>query len=289
MLENAVEGTFIARLEAVDPDPGDTFSYSFATINGAPANAGGRFRIDGANLMVAHNSAFDFDAADSHSVTLQATDHFGNTFLKTISIAVRDTVDVFSPLSVTLPAGAEEVRLWELEAGGYVVTWRVTDSSTFLRHYARVVDDAGNGLPAPGQPEGSPPAPDRLLAEATPGDVPRLLGVDDNGVAALVSQYIFPTPGIQAETHTDRLVWIDTRSGTTVATRTFNDSAFSEGGTDFRNETAGYLFDDGQVLYTHTDSSSSFSYADGGYGSAGVYAGSGYSRDLIPRCDDSDP
>ena len=68
--ENSTNGTVVGALSAVDPDAGDT--KTFTLVN----NAGGRFTISGGNLVVA--GALDHESAGSHQVTVRVTDSAGN-------------------------------------------------------------------------------------------------------------------------------------------------------------------------------------------------------------------
>jgi Ca2+-binding RTX toxin-like protein len=78
-------GTVIGSVVAVDPDDASGFIYSFAP----GGNAGGRFSINQAGqISTADATLLDFEQATSHSVTVRVVDDEGNSFTKTISIAV---------------------------------------------------------------------------------------------------------------------------------------------------------------------------------------------------------
>lgn len=82
--EFAANGLSIGTLSALDPDVGNTFTYSLLN------NAGGRFAILGTQLVVANGLLLDFEQATSHSVTVRVTDNTGLTFDKTLAIGISD-------------------------------------------------------------------------------------------------------------------------------------------------------------------------------------------------------
>ena len=72
--ENAANGSAFGLVTAVDPDAGDTFSYSLVS------NAAGRFAIDAnGTLRAANGSLLNFEAATAHSITVRVSDSFGQT------------------------------------------------------------------------------------------------------------------------------------------------------------------------------------------------------------------
>jgi Ca2+-binding RTX toxin-like protein len=84
VLENSAVGTVVGTLSATDGEAGETFTYALLD------SAGGRFGIDGANLVVADGARLDFEAASSHQVTVRVTDAGGATFDRTFAIGVGD-------------------------------------------------------------------------------------------------------------------------------------------------------------------------------------------------------
>lgn len=77
--ENTPNGIVIGNLAAVDPDAGDTATFSL--IN----DAGGLFTLIANQVVVA--GALDYEQATSHQITVRATDAGGLTFDKTLTIA----------------------------------------------------------------------------------------------------------------------------------------------------------------------------------------------------------
>jgi len=80
--ENSANGTLVGTLSAVDPNAGD--SHSFTLVD----SAGGRFAIAGNRLVVA--GALNYEAAASHTVIVRATDSGGLSFDKTFTISVQN-------------------------------------------------------------------------------------------------------------------------------------------------------------------------------------------------------
>ncbi|MBL8907416.1 MAG: M10 family metallopeptidase C-terminal domain-containing protein [Rhizobiales bacterium] len=92
VIENAAVGTVIGTLSTVDPTAGDTFTY--ALLN----NAGGRFSLNGAQLVVASAVLLDYETATSHTITVQVTDSAGNTYQEDFTIGVtNDPSDDVAP------------------------------------------------------------------------------------------------------------------------------------------------------------------------------------------------
>src|SRR5207237_630251 len=69
--------------KAIDPD-GDAMTYSLTD------NAGGRFAINSSSgvVSVANGTLLDFEAATSHSITIQASDGAGGTSTATFTILI---------------------------------------------------------------------------------------------------------------------------------------------------------------------------------------------------------
>ena len=80
--EDSPVGAVVGALAAVDPDNGD--SSTFTLIN----DAGGHFAVSGANLVLA--KAVDYETAQSQTVTVQVTNSAGNSFEKDLTIGVTD-------------------------------------------------------------------------------------------------------------------------------------------------------------------------------------------------------
>lgn len=84
----SANGTVVGTVVAVDPDDASGFTYSFVP----GGDAGGRFAINAAGqISTADASLLDFEQATSHAVTVRVIDDDGNSFTRTISIAVTNT------------------------------------------------------------------------------------------------------------------------------------------------------------------------------------------------------
>ena len=84
--ENATNGTVIGTVTAVDPNTGDTFTFSLLD------DAGGRFDIVSGTgvIIVADGSLLDYESATSHNITVQVEDGAANTYSEVMSVAVTD-------------------------------------------------------------------------------------------------------------------------------------------------------------------------------------------------------
>ena len=79
--EDAANGTVVGQLGAVDPNVGDTHSYTLVD------DAGGRFSITaGGEIRVADGAALE--SATSHDITVRVTDGGGLTYDEVFTIAV---------------------------------------------------------------------------------------------------------------------------------------------------------------------------------------------------------
>ncbi len=81
--ETAAIGTLLATMEAVDPDAGDTHTFSILSGNGA-----GLFQIDPSRGEVELLGALEESDTVTHVLTIRATDSAGNTADGTLSIHV---------------------------------------------------------------------------------------------------------------------------------------------------------------------------------------------------------
>ena len=84
--ENSAAGTLVGSLADVDPGAAGTASFTLLD------DAGGRFAINGGNLVVA--GSLDYETAQSHQVTVRVTDSAGNIFDKALTIAVTDVAGI---------------------------------------------------------------------------------------------------------------------------------------------------------------------------------------------------
>jgi Ca2+-binding RTX toxin-like protein len=94
--ENASNATVVGALTATDSTPGETLTFSMVV------SAGGRFGVDGTNLVVADGSLLNFESDISHGITVRVTDSAGNAYDEVFAINVTDineraTVIALSP------------------------------------------------------------------------------------------------------------------------------------------------------------------------------------------------
>ncbi|XZE19693.1 VCBS domain-containing protein [Pirellulaceae bacterium SH449] len=84
VVENAIDGTRVGMVFTAHPISGTTYTYSLTD------NAGGRFAIDATTgeITVANGSLLDFETATAHTITVQVTDAFGNSYDEQMTINV---------------------------------------------------------------------------------------------------------------------------------------------------------------------------------------------------------
>ena len=80
--ENSANGTVVGSLSALDPDAGDSASFTLLD------DAGGLFALSGSDVVVA--GALDYETATSHDITMRVTDGGGLTYDKILTIDVTD-------------------------------------------------------------------------------------------------------------------------------------------------------------------------------------------------------
>lgn len=87
LAENAVAGTVIGSLAALDDDLGDTFSFKLLD------DAGGRFAVQGGKLVVANGTLLDYEQATSHKIVVKVTDSIGASVTKTLTLSLSDVLN----------------------------------------------------------------------------------------------------------------------------------------------------------------------------------------------------
>ena len=130
--ENAAPGTVAATAHVVDPDGGETFTYDLVD------DADGRFTVDGnGQILVADGANLDHEAAESHEVTVRATDADGLSIDKTLIIQVGDVNE--APTAIDMTGGT--VRE-DAPVGTVVATLSITDADANDTHSYELIDDA---------------------------------------------------------------------------------------------------------------------------------------------------
>ncbi len=82
--ENSPDGTLVGTLSTTDPNFEDIHTYTLLD------DAGGRFAIDGSNLVVADSILLDFEQNTSETVTVRSTDAGGLSVDKMLTIGIND-------------------------------------------------------------------------------------------------------------------------------------------------------------------------------------------------------
>jgi hypothetical protein len=121
--ENSPNGAVIGFFSTIDPDSGNTHAYTL------PVNAGGRFGISGANLVVSNGSLLNFEAGTSHAITVRSTDQGGLFFEKTFTVLVSNILESLTIQEPITGATGALLTITVLNEGGtgesgVVVTWQ---------------------------------------------------------------------------------------------------------------------------------------------------------------------
>jgi Ca2+-binding RTX toxin-like protein len=103
--ENAVAGTVVGTLGALDADSGDT--HSFALTGGAT----NLFELIGSEIHVKAGASIDFETQSSHALTVRVTDQDGLSATQTVTIAVTNVVETGTAGNDVLIGGAGGDRL----------------------------------------------------------------------------------------------------------------------------------------------------------------------------------
>ncbi len=98
--ENAANGAVVGTITGHDVDSGDTLTYSLTD------SAGGRFAINSTTgqVTVADGTLLNFEAAQSHNITVRVTDTAGTTYDEQFTINLNDVNETPGAVSdATLP------------------------------------------------------------------------------------------------------------------------------------------------------------------------------------------
>jgi ELWxxDGT repeat protein len=85
--ENSANNTVIGNLSSLDPNAGETFTYTLLN------DAGGRFTIVGNQLRVANSSLLDFENLQQHIIRVLTTDSTNLTYERDIAVNVSNVND----------------------------------------------------------------------------------------------------------------------------------------------------------------------------------------------------
>ena len=95
--ENSGTNAVVGNLSTVDPDVGDTFTYSL--VAGAGSTDNGLFNIAGSQLRA--NASFDFEAGSTYSVRLRTTDAGGLFFEEQFTITITNVNEAPTDLNLS--------------------------------------------------------------------------------------------------------------------------------------------------------------------------------------------
>ena len=105
VVENKPSGTTVGAFSTIDPDVGDTFTYSLVGGSGSTDNSS--FYVNGSQLKTA--SSFNYEAKNSYSIRVRSTDQGGLYTEKVFTIDVTDVND--PPVAVNSSYDGEEDHL----------------------------------------------------------------------------------------------------------------------------------------------------------------------------------
>ncbi|MCX5980388.1 MAG: DUF5050 domain-containing protein, partial [Nostocales cyanobacterium LacPavin_0920_SED1_MAG_38_18] len=88
--ENSANNTVIGNLISVDANANDTHTYTL--IN----DAGGRFALNGNQIVVANGGLLDYETATGHIIRVKTTDSTGLSYEGDISISISNVNDAFT-------------------------------------------------------------------------------------------------------------------------------------------------------------------------------------------------
>jgi hypothetical protein len=101
--ENQAAGATVGTLLANDPDAADT--HSFSLVSGTGSDDNGSFTIAGTSLQT--NAVFDFEAKNSYSIRVRATDNGSLTFEKAFTISVSNVNEAPTDIALSNSTLAE--------------------------------------------------------------------------------------------------------------------------------------------------------------------------------------
>ncbi|MDM3863116.1 MAG: choice-of-anchor L domain-containing protein, partial [Aphanizomenon gracile PMC644.10] len=146
--ENQAINTVVGNFTTIDPDEGDTFTYTLVSGTGDTDN--NVFTITNNELKT--NSGFDYETKNSYSIRVKTTDQGGLSFEKQLTIGVTDVNEPvanlsISPSNVTQTEGNSGTKAFtftvtrsEDTSGSSSANWAVTGSGT---NQADVTDFGG--------------------------------------------------------------------------------------------------------------------------------------------------
>lgn len=114
--ENVEIGTIVGSLSSTDPDANNTFSYQLVAGTGDTDNA--KFELVGNQIKLKESP--DFEAQPSYSIRVRTTDQNGLFFEKSLTIAVNDSNEI--PTDLTLSADTVDENITSTVSAATFVT-----------------------------------------------------------------------------------------------------------------------------------------------------------------------
>jgi VCBS repeat-containing protein len=137
--ENLAAGTLVGSFSTLDPDAGDTFTYTLVSGTGDADN--GKFKIVGGQLRT--DAEFDFEAKSSYTVRVRTTDSGGLWIERVFEISIVDVNEI--PIELNLSSNTVEENL---AAGTLVGSFSTIDqdaNDSFTYTLVSGTGDADNG------------------------------------------------------------------------------------------------------------------------------------------------
>ncbi|MEI8213552.1 MAG: VCBS domain-containing protein, partial [Planctomycetota bacterium] len=148
--ENAGGNATVGSLSTIDPDAGNTFSYTLVAGAGDSDNAA--FNIDGTTLRA--TNSFDFEAKSSYSVRIRSTDQGGLFTEKSLTITVTNVNEAPTIISGTAYSVTESNTIG-IQGGQSSATPYLTSRDPNVQFTSILtVGDAVNGYKMVGIPDG---------------------------------------------------------------------------------------------------------------------------------------
>ena len=129
--ENSANGTVVGALSATDPDSPETVAFSLLD------NSGGRFAINGDQLIVNNGSLLNFEQNSSLNINVQVTDSAGNIYSEVLTIQVTNVNE--PPTSI----GLNNDQVLENALGGAVGVLISNDPDNPDAQSFELLDNAG--------------------------------------------------------------------------------------------------------------------------------------------------
>jgi Bacterial Ig domain/Cadherin domain/RTX calcium-binding nonapeptide repeat (4 copies)/Right handed beta helix region len=137
--ENRPVGTVVGTLGAADQDAGDV--HRFALVAGGGGGDNAAFAIEGDQLRTA--AVFDYETKAGYSIRIRVTDGNGGAFVKRLTIAVSDVVEIVNHAPSNILLSAASVVENE-PAGTTVGTLSAVDADAGQAHGFALVAGAGD-------------------------------------------------------------------------------------------------------------------------------------------------